>query len=161
MRTGEPEPTAWLDLRVPPPVVALAAAALMWLVAGAATALPLDAPGRVPLAIAIAVAGLGFDAAALAVFVRARTTINPMRPDSTSALVATGVYRLTRNPMYVGLVLVLTGWAVFLGDALVFVFPPAVAFFLDRFQIRPEERILAAKFGPAYDEYRARVRRWI
>ncbi len=88
-------------------------------------------------------------------------TINPTKPGSTSSIVTGGVYRVTRNPMYVGLALLLAGFALYLGNALGFLTLPAVVLYLGRFQIGPEERVLAAKFGAAYDDYRSRVRRWL
>ena len=155
------DPLSARELRVPPPVVALVAAGLMAVAARFAPGFVFDVPGGAVLAAAVAAAGLAFDAAALVAFLRARTTINPTKPGSTSSIVTGGVYRVTRNPMYVGLVLVLAGFALYLGNALGFLTLPAVVLYLGRFQIGPEERVLAAKFGAAYDDYRSRVRRWL
>jgi protein-S-isoprenylcysteine O-methyltransferase Ste14 len=113
------------------------------------------------LALGLGAAGLVLDAAALAAFVRARTTVNPLRPEKSSALVRSGAYRLSRNPMYLGLALLLAGWAIWLANALALALLPAFVAWLDRFQIRPEERALAARFGAEYEAYRARVRRWL
>ena len=84
-----------------------------------------------------------------------------MQPAKTTSLVAGGVYRFTRNPMYLGLLLVLAGWAVFLSNALAFALLPAFIAYIGRFQIAPEERALAAKFGTEYEAYRTEVRRWL
>ena len=72
-----------------------------------------------------------------------------------------GVYALTRNPMYLGLLLVLTGWAIFLSNVLGFVFLPAFVLYISRFQIAPEERALTSLFGRDFVAYKSRVRRWL
>jgi len=72
-----------------------------------------------------------------------------------------GIYRFTRNPMYVGLALVLLGWAALLSSPWALLGPLVFVLYINRFQIAPEERVLSAKFGAAYTEYIARVRRWL
>ena len=76
-------------------------------------------------------------------------------------LVATGLYAYTRNPMYLGFLLVLLGWAVFLSSILAFLFLPAFIVYMNHFQIEPEERALATLFGQAFAAYKARARRWL
>jgi protein-S-isoprenylcysteine O-methyltransferase Ste14 len=150
-----------LELRIPPPIVALLVALAMWGVSRQTVAPIAVENVRVPLAVALALTGVAFDLAGLLAFRRARTTINPMRPQAASSLVESGVYRLTRNPMYVGLFLVLCGWAAFVASWWSLVGPFAFAGYIRRFQIAPEERALAARFGEPYLRYRARVRRWL
>ena len=149
-----------LELKVPPPVVALLVALAMW---GLAHLLPLgEGPTfRVPLAIAVAVLGIAFSVAGALAFRRAKTTKNPMKPQTASALVVVGVYKLTRNPMYLGLLLVLLGWALFLWSAWSLLGPLVFALYISRFQIGPEERVLATLFGSEYSAYKAKVRRWL
>jgi len=101
-----------LELTVPPPVVALAIAGAM---RGASRITPLlEVPFsiRVASATSIALIGVGFDLAGLLSFWRARTTINPMKPQATSSVVCSGVYRVTRNPMHPGLLLLLVAWTI-------------------------------------------------
>ena len=150
-----------LELKIPPPLVALCVALMMWFTTWIVG--PADMPRllRVGAALALVVAGLGFDLAGLASFLRAKTTINPLRPAATSALVMSGVYRFTRNPMYVGLLLVLLGWATYLGNGVAYLLAPLFVFYIGRFQIVPEERMLADKFGADYAAYRAKVRCWL
>lgn len=95
------------------------------------------------------------------VFLRAGTTVNPLAPERTSSLIVHGVYRYSRNPMYLGMVLVLLGWAVWLANAMAFAVLPAYVTFIDRFQIAPEEAVMARRFGGPFRDYRARTRRWI
>ena len=90
-----------------------------------------------------------------------RTTINPLRPHNASAIVSHGIYRYTRNPMYVGLLMFLTAWAVWLSNLLAFAVLPVFVACLTRLQIIPEERILTEKFGETYTRYAQNVRRWI
>jgi protein-S-isoprenylcysteine O-methyltransferase Ste14 len=87
--------------------------------------------------------------------------MNPMKPDPTSSLVVSGIYRYTRNPMYLGFLLILLAWAAALSNLLALVSLLAFVLYMNRFQIVPEERILASRFAQDYAEYRARVRRWL
>ena len=150
-----------LELKVPPPVVVLLLGGAMWGIASLAPSIALPAWLRWSAAIAIASAGAACELAGGWCFSRARTTINPMRPQASSALVSGGIYRFTRNPMYVGLLLITVAWAVFLSSAWALLGPPAFFFYIGRFQIVPEERVLAQRFGAAYAAYQARVPRWL
>jgi protein-S-isoprenylcysteine O-methyltransferase Ste14 len=108
-------------------------------------------------------AGLGVLVAVLGMlaFRRAKTTINPVNIGAASSIVTSGVYRYTRNPMYVGLALMLVGWAVHIAVPFVLVGPVVFILFITRFQIIPEERVLTSKFGGEYRKYQERVRRWL
>jgi len=150
-----------LELKVPPPVVALVIAGAMWTFARAVPELGFPLPYRTALALALAAAGAATALSGVALFRRARTTVNPLKPDATSALVTSGIYRLTRNPMYLGLLFVLAGWAAYLAHLGACLVLPAFVLYLNRFQITPEERVLAARFGAEYSAYCAGVRRWL
>ncbi|MDX9706977.1 MAG: isoprenylcysteine carboxylmethyltransferase family protein [Azospira sp.] len=133
----------------------------MWGASMQLPALAFALPGRIPIALALAGLGLGFALAGVAAFRKAMTTINPMRPDGASALVTSGPYRFSRNPMYAGLLLALTGWAVHLSHLAAFLCLPPFVAYMNRFQIAPEERVLAAKFCEEFAAYRRSVRRWL
>jgi len=150
-----------LELKIPPPVVALLVAVAMWGISLATPAVVVTTSIRVSVAIAIALAGFGIAISGALAFARVRTTVSPLKPETTSSLVTAGVYRFTRNPMYVGVALILLAWAVFLSSPLALPGPLVFIFYIGRFQIVPEERVLSAKFGAAYSAYRAKVRRWI
>lgn len=150
-----------LELKVPPPAVTLLTGVLMWLVARAAHFAAFAIPGRTEFAVGFALAGFLVSALAFFSFRRAGTTVNPTKPSETYSLVAAGTYKFTRNPMYLGLLLVLFGWAIFLSNAAAFVLLPAFVLYINRFQIEPEERALALKFGSEYGAYKAGVRRWL
>jgi len=150
-----------LELKIPPPVVALLVAVAMWGISLVTPSVVVPTPIRVSVAIAIALAGIGIAISGALSFRRARTTVNPLKPETTSSLVTDGVYRFTRNPMYVGVAAVLLAWAVFLSSPLALLGPLVFILYIGRFQIVPEERVLSAMFGAAYSAYRAKVRRWI
>jgi protein-S-isoprenylcysteine O-methyltransferase Ste14 len=119
-----------------------------------------DGPRHAVTALLVLV-GLGFDVAGLLAFRASRTTVNPLRPHRASALVSGGVYRITRNPMYVGLLLLLLAWAVHLAALWPLAVLPLFVLYIGRFQIAPEERALHRLFGDEYRAYVARVRRWL
>jgi protein-S-isoprenylcysteine O-methyltransferase Ste14 len=150
-----------LELRIPPLLVVAAAAALMWVVAHwfATARVNIFASGVV--AAALALLGVALAAAGVIEFRRAQTTTNPMDPSSTTTLVTGGVYRLTRNPMYLGFTFILLGWAAFLSNAATLLVVAGFMFYLTRFQIVPEERALERAFGADFRAYRAVVRRWL
>ena len=89
------------------------------------------------------------------------TLFTPLAPEQASALVVRGVFRWTRNPMYLAMLLVLVSWACIVANAAALAILPLFVAYLNRFQIVPEERALRAKFGEAYEDYMRRVRRWI
>jgi protein-S-isoprenylcysteine O-methyltransferase Ste14 len=151
----------FLETKIPPPLVALCTGTLMWF--GADQTPPVALPPAWRLAIALTLIGIGLccDLAGLILFLRRRTTINPLKPQASSALVCTGIYRRTRNPMYLGLLFILLGWAAYLSNLLSLLLVPLFVGYITRFQIVPEERILADKFGAAFAAYRAQVRRWL
>jgi protein-S-isoprenylcysteine O-methyltransferase Ste14 len=149
-----------LEVRIPPPVVALVMLLLMW---NLAAWLPGPvAPGwHVSAALGLVAIGAAFDLAALWAFHRARTTVNPMKPQASAHLVTGGVYRLTRNPMYLGLVLFLSAAVVYLWSPWAVLGPVGFVAYINRFQIGPEERVMRERFGAAFEPYSQRVRRWL
>jgi protein-S-isoprenylcysteine O-methyltransferase Ste14 len=151
----------WLELRVPPPLVMAVVAVLMGFAARMLPALDFPVPARIALAVALALVGVLIGVVAIVQFWRARTTPNPMKPHDSSRLVDAGIYRLSRNPMYLGDALLLLAWALWLANALAFVGVPLFVAYMNRFQIAVEERVLQARFGAGYDAYRRAVRRWI
>jgi protein-S-isoprenylcysteine O-methyltransferase Ste14 len=150
-----------LELKVPPPAIVLFFALLMWLVSSAVPQLGFDFTGRVLFAGALALAGAIIAVLGVASFRRARTTVNPMKPESTASLVVSGVYKFTRNPMYLGLLLVLAAWAILLSNLFAFLLLPIFVSYMNRFQIQSEERALRAKFPEKFGVYQRRVRRWL
>ena len=151
-----------LELKIHPPVILVSCGVFAWLISITA-ATPFDFPKNVttPFAIITIITGLILAASAIFKFRRAETTIDPTKPGDSSVLVTSGVFRFTRNPMYLALLLILVGWVVFLGNFAGFLVPPIFIMYISRFQIRPEERFLVSKFGAAYSGYCSEVKRWI
>jgi protein-S-isoprenylcysteine O-methyltransferase Ste14 len=150
-----------MQLRIPPPLVMLLAAALMWalhrwLPLGHLIATPWNYFAVLPAAI-----GRAITVAAGVRFRRARTTFDPLKPRAASCLVTDGVFRVSRNPMYLGLVLLLIAWAVWLGTVSPWLVPPLFVILISVTQIVPEEEALEEVFGETYLAYRRSVRRWI
>ncbi|MEZ5583418.1 MAG: isoprenylcysteine carboxylmethyltransferase family protein [Candidatus Competibacteraceae bacterium] len=139
-----------LELKIPPPVVAAIMALVMWRVAHFSPSVEVPELVRHTLAIMLAATGVVFDLSGLLTFRRAKTTVNPLTPHSASSMVTSGVYRVTRNPMYVGLFFLLSAWAVYLCSPWGLLGPFVFAAYIDRFQITPEERALAALFGDEF-----------
>jgi len=154
-----------LELRFPPPLILVACAALM---GGVAYALPVFGlwrrgawPFGLGAALGLVLAGGALGLGGVWEFRRARTTADPRAPARASTLVTTGVYGVSRNPMYLGLLLALLGWAAYLGNAATLLGPLLWVLLLNRLQIAPEERILRERFTEHYTRYAARVRRWV
>lgn len=150
-----------LELTIPPPLIALTVAVLMWGIAPLVPAAALPLPRSAMLAFVVAVVGVGIALVGVLQFWRASTTINPHTPQKSEQLVEHGIYRFSRNPMYLGLAVVLLAWALYLTNALPLLLIPGFIVYINRFQILPEERHMRALFGQPFDEYAARVRRWI
>ncbi|MBK8857486.1 MAG: isoprenylcysteine carboxylmethyltransferase family protein [Opitutaceae bacterium] len=150
-----------LELKIPPVAVGLIFGTVMWGAAHFAPVFNFTLPAGQLIAAGLAAIGLVIAVLGVVSFRRAKTTVNPLQPAAASSLVISGIYRRTRNPMYLGLLLVLLGWGALLGNALAFVFAAAFIPLMNRLQILPEERFLAARFGTAFTAYQSAVRRWI
>lgn len=123
--------------------------------------LQLPHPVSVLCSVVLVCVGLSISFAGVFAFRRAKTTVSPTKASSASSLVVQGVYRYTRNPMYVGFLLTLLAWAVFLENPLAVLWALVFVLYITRFQIIPEERVLASLFGAEYEAYKGRVRRWL
>ena len=150
-----------LETKAPPVAQFLVVAAGMWLIAKYVPALSADMPGRKILVVLFFCLSALVAIPAIAGFRSAGTTVDPRYPDKASRLVVGGVYRYSRNPMYLGLLLLLIAWAVYLSNLLALAGLPAFVLGMNRLQIRPEEEAMAARFGDEYRAYRESVRRWI
>jgi protein-S-isoprenylcysteine O-methyltransferase Ste14 len=151
-----------MNNRIPPPLAATLFGVLAWLAAEHVSgARELALGWRLGLALVVLLVGVAIALAGVLSFRHARTTVNPLKPHAASALVSSGVYRYTRNPMYLGFAIALTAWSIFLA------WPPALlsvlgfVIYMNRFQIGPEERALADLFGAQFTHYCGQVRRWL
>ena len=150
-----------LETKIPPPLLGFATALFMWLLAQVLPSLTMPSTNINKVGVVVIIVGICLDLLALSQFLRIRTSFDPTRPHKASTMVTSGLYRHSRNPMYLGLLIALLGWGLFLGNlaslACLFVFVPVIT----HFQVLPEERILREKFGKEYEEYAANVRRWV
>lgn len=149
-----------LELLIPPvalvAIVAIAMALTAYVVPAA-----VSVPPKLWLAAGLVLAGGGVAMAGVVAFRRQKTTVNPLTPERASALVNTGIYRRSRNPMYLGFLLALLGFAVFLANWVAALWLPLFVLYMNRFQIQPEERALTALFGQQFVDYCQSVRRWL
>lgn len=159
--TSQPPPqnkSSLLMLRVPPMALFAVFAVAMWLLPDI---LPVRFTASWMVALMLAALGGAFCLAGVRAFQRARTTVNPINPAASTALVVNGIYRVTRNPMYLGFALLLLALAMYLGKLSGLLLVPLFMAYLQHFQIRPEERALQAKFGALFVAYCRQVRRWL
>ncbi len=150
-----------LELKVPPPAVALLFGFLMWFASSLAAPVEVPFGARVAVALVLGSLGLVFGISGMASVWRAKTTMNPTKPTATSSLVTTGPFRFTRNPMYLSLLLYLLAWAAYLSNLLALLLLPVFVLYINQFQIKPEERVLSSLFSQEYAAYKGRVRRWL
>ena len=151
----------FLELKIPPLAVFVLIGVAMW---GTAKYVPqgnMSFTGAGIVAILLLIAGVILSVSAIRRFRQHDTTVHPTNPEKASAIVTTGVYRYTRNPMYLALALVLTAWALKLGNVAALVGVPLFVAYMTQFQIKPEERALRELFGAPYDDYLNSVRRWL
>lgn len=150
-----------LELTIPPPLVMLASGLLMWALAQVSPALSLPGTLRIAGVMVLIILSSAIALAGVVAFRRAETTIHPLRPERTTALVQNGIYRFSRNPMYLGLLGILLAWSLWLAAPLALLGPLLFVVWIQRFQIIPEERALKARFGAEFEAYRRRARPWI
>lgn len=152
-----------METRVPPPLIDGLALLTIFLLWKFAPAMQLDFPLNIAIAIGLGfiLMGLFFAFTAMGLFKKKDTTVLPFKPEKSTALVTDGVYRLTRNPMYLGMAFVLLGATFITRQPLGVLALLAACVYLTKFQIKPEERALEKIFGQDYIDYKARVRRWI
>jgi protein-S-isoprenylcysteine O-methyltransferase Ste14 len=150
-----------LELKVPPVPLAAGFAAAMFGLSLLTPSANFVVPGSRIASLGLALLGAALALAGVIAFRASKTTVNPLTPGASSTVVSTGVYRLSRNPMYLGFLLALAAWAVYLSNALAVLLLPAFVAYMNQFQIKPEERALLAKFGSRFSQYMATVRRWV
>lgn len=150
-----------LELLIPPPLVMLLVGLMMWVLSRLIPSLTLAWLQSTMVAYLFALTGLAISVISMVAFRRAQTTMDPKHPASASNLISSGIYRYSRNPMYLGVLLVLAGWGIYLGNVLSLLCLLIFVAYITLFQIIPEERLLSEKFGVAFDNYKSEVRRWL
>lgn len=150
-----------LELKIPPVLVGIIFVILMWLIAQLTSEANTLKEYRWGLFLTFFSVGVIFALLGVASFKRAETTVNPVTPNASSSLVTSGIYQYSRNPMYVGFFFMLLGWALLLSNVFAVALTWFFVLYLNRFQIKPEEKALRELFGVAFCEYEKRVRRWL
>jgi protein-S-isoprenylcysteine O-methyltransferase Ste14 len=150
-----------LALKVIPPVQFTLSAMMMYLTAPWLPKQELLLSMGQPIAIVFVIVAITLGLSAVLRFKRVGTTVEPHQPEKTSVLVTNGIYRYSRNPMYLSLVLLLCAFLCYLGSILLSVYIVFFIWYITTFQIKPEEQILTQRFGQAYIEYCQRVGRWL
>lgn len=150
-----------LQTKIPPPIVALVFAVAMWGLSFLPPVIAIDSSVRNFLIILFIVLAIIFDLAALFYFLKAKTTINPLQPKKASKLVINGIYRISRNPMYVGLTFLLMAWGVFISSPWAIIGIIFFVMYITIYQIKPEEYALKKTFGVEFDTYKKQVRMWL
>ena len=150
-----------LELKIPPPLVMLLTGVLMGLLAWLLPALTIWLPMQQFWCMLALSVGTLLIVVSVGMFIMAKTTIEPTRPGRAAHLVVGGFNRISRNPMYLGMLMWLLAWALWLGNLLALLCLPLFVLYMNRFQISLEERFLGEKFGDAYQAYLAQVRRWL
>jgi protein-S-isoprenylcysteine O-methyltransferase Ste14 len=151
----------YLELKVPPVVQLLLLFGLMWFLSTVTPAFSFVIPGIWLLPLLFIFFGLGLSITGVMAFRSASTTVDPRHPDESSSIVNSGVYKWSRNPMYLGFLSILLGWSLYLANALAFICLPIFVLYMNRFQIQPEEKAMCARFGDDYLLYMESVRRWL
>ena len=146
-------------VRFPPPLIYIVGLLVGWLLERKYPLATLPRSFAIAGGIVLVIAGLALSRAGARAIWKANSSIIPIRP--TTAIVSEGVFALTRNPMYLSMVIIYAGIALLIGSAWAFILLPLVIIAVDRLVIAKEERYLAGKFGDAYLAYKSRVRRWI
>ena len=150
-----------LEAKIPPPVVMLVLGCITWLGVQYVPSLSFTFVGKNFAALTLALAGLVLNLVPKLDFARFGTTVNPLKPEASSHLITSGIYRYTRNPMYLGHAAILLGWVAYLGSAVGLVAVAAFVLYVSRFQIRPEERHLSTLFPEQYAAFARKTRRWL
>jgi protein-S-isoprenylcysteine O-methyltransferase Ste14 len=150
-----------MNTRIPPPVIVVLLTALMWLLNTGRRSAGFEFAPQPILAIALAAVALLLMLAAAAQMFIAKTTVNPLRPERATRLITTGVFAYSRNPIYLADLLLLTALALWLGNLENIVLRGVFVWYINRFQIAPEEKALTKLFGAGFEQYCARVRRWV
>ena len=151
----------FLENKIPPPLVAIFIAGGMWWLSTVTPVILLTNTVKTVLVTGFIFIGIFFDLAGIISFRRAKTTVNPLKPNTASTLITSGIYQVTRNPMYVGLAAFLLAWASYLGSAWGLILIPLYMAYIQRFQIAPEERALTALFKEEFTDYKAKERTWL
>ena len=149
-----------MELKLPPAIILVVFAIAMYVLERFLPFGAFDFFGRTYLILALLLSAVLISLISLAQFLVSKTTVDPTNPQKTTKLVTNWVFSITRNPMYLAMLLLLLGFGLHLGNAFNVLLAAGFVAYMNRFQIIPEERALQAIFGKEYQQYCATVRRW-
>ena len=150
-----------LEHKIPPPLVTLIAIAGIYLCSTFTTLAPLVIAPFYGFSVALTILGLGIMLAGALEFRRAKTTVNPLAPEQASELVISGIFKRTRNPMYLGMVIVILAATLAIGHLIGLIWAMGFMLYIQVYQIHPEEKAMQKLFGESFAQYRQQVRRWL
>ncbi len=150
-----------LNLKIPPVAQGIISLMLIWFLDRQLPIFHINIAFKGAVSIAIIVMGSLVGVLAVAAFIQMRTTVDPRYPEKASRLVVVGIYKYSRNPMYLAILLILVGISIHSGAISSLLVPFLFVAFINRFQIVPEEQMLEQKFGKEYLKYIKQVRRWV
>jgi protein-S-isoprenylcysteine O-methyltransferase Ste14 len=150
-----------LENKIPPPLITAIFALIMWLLSSLVTLITINAELQMAAVAFVVIVAALFLISAVVSFHLAKTTVNPLQPESASLLVVSGVFKISRNPMYVGFTLLLLAWNIYLSAPVLLIMVLLFTAIISRFQIIPEERAMLKLFGDQFTAYQQSVRRWL
>lgn len=150
-----------LELKILPAIVMVVFIFLMYFVTLIFSSFNNEFVFQIFLSVETFFSGLIVIAAGVYIFKEKHTTVNPLKPEEATSLVTAGIYKFTRNPMYLGIVLILLSWLIFLGNLLNIINIFLFILYMNKYQIIPEERALEKLFGEEFTTYKSKVRRWL
>ena len=148
-----------MKTKIPPPIIALICIILNYLSTYIIN--PIKFPNSEIISGFIFLVGLLTAIFAILLFKKYKTTVNPLKPEETTTLVTTGIFSITRNPMYLGLFFLISSTVLFFGSWFGIIILIIFVWYINKFQIIPEEQTMEKLFGKKYNDYRQNVRRWI
>ena len=149
----------FLNTKIPPPIVAILFAVMIFYFSDSFA--HVDLPFKIYISLSFVLLGFFITFSSARNFKKKETTVNPIKPEEASQLVTDGFFKITRNPMYLGMLLFLLGVSIYNGLIVGLVFLPLFVGYITFFQIIPEERAMIKIFGEDYKAYMKKVRRWI
>ncbi len=149
----------FLNTKIPPPIVAILFAVLIFYFSDSFAYV--DLPFKIYISLFFVLLGFFITFSSARNFKKKETTVNPIKPEEASQLVTDGFFKITRNPMYLGMLLFLLGLSIYNGLIVGLVFLPLFVGYITFFQIIPEESAMIEIFGEDYKAYMKKVRRWI
>ena len=149
----------FLKTKIPPPIVTILFAIMIFYFSD--NFAYIDLPFKIYISLFFIVLGFIVTFSSARNFKKKDTTVNPMKPNETSKLVTDGFFKITRNPMYLGMLLFLLGLSIYNGLIVGLIFLPLFVGYITYFQIIPEENAMLEIFGEEFKVYMKKVRRWI